>query len=368
MKYTVVFAILAVLLISCGNDTSPISTDNPSNLQLNLIVYDDGSGIVALNASADNATEYHFYMNEDPNSDPVINTNGSYEHTYKTLGSYNIEVRAYGASGRYVRLNKKIVVPTADPTSTGDGYTSPLTYEGMELVWNDEFNGTSLNTDFWSYDIGTGCPNLCGWGNNELEYYRAENCSVGNGVLTLQAKRQDFENSEFTSGKVVTRNKQSFTFGRIDIRATLPVGQGVWPALWMLGVNQETVGWPMCGEIDIMEMIGGNGRENQVFGNAFWDDNGVRDESKGKKLDVGIFADEYHVFSILWTPEKITWLVDDQEFHNLDITIPSRSELQKPFYMIFNVAVGGNWPGSPDETTVFPTQMNIDYVRAFRPL
>jgi len=357
--------IFSVLSLGCSDDASATNPNDPSNLSLDILTYEDGSGIVVVSVDADNVTEFHYYM-DDGSDVPHITTEGTYEYTYTNFGSYNVEVRAYGPSGRYIKKQQRITVIAAPTVDLDSGYSTPLSYDNMELVWNDEFTGSSLNTEFWSYDIGTGCPNLCGWGNNELEYYRTENLSVEEGVCKIEARKEDFDGSAYTSSKIVTRNKVSMHFGRIDIRATLPEGQGIWPALWMLGVNQPVVGWPKCGEIDIMEMVGGNGRENRITGNAFWDNNGINDQPKGYALENGIFADEFHVFSLIWTEEELRWYVDDVMFHSLDITIPSRSEFLEPFYIIFNVAVGGNFPGNPDATTSFPTKMVVDYVRVFK--
>ena len=354
-------------LFSCENGTDPSTTnpDDPSNLRLDILVYDNSTGVVVLSALADNAVEYHFFM-DDGEEEPFIKATGDYEYTYVRSGSYNVTVRAYGASGRYISKEERILVSADDPVDIGLGYSTPFSYPDMQLVWNDEFDGSELDESLWSHDIGDGCPDLCGWGNNELEYYRPENTWVNGGVLTIEARDESFGGRPYTSGKIVTRGKQAVQYGRIDIRATLPKGQGLWPALWMLGTNQPTVGWPRCGEIDIMEMIGGNGREKTIGGNVYYWTNSQGSMPKSFTLDEGTFADKYHVFSIIWTEETIKWYVDDVEFHSFNITAANLSEFQNPFYMIFNVAVGGNWPGSPDETTIFPTRMQVDYVRVFK--
>ena len=137
------------------------------------------------------------------------------------------------------------------------GNTSPSSYPGMSLVWADEFDGSSLNQNFWSYETGNGTN---GWGNNELQFYRTENTGIQDGCLVITAKKEPYGGKEYTSSRIITKNKKQFQYGRVDIRAALPKGQGIWPALWMLGANYDTVNWPACGEIDIMEMIGGNGR------------------------------------------------------------------------------------------------------------
>ena len=242
-----------------------------------------------------------------------------------------------------------------------------MQYEGYSLVWNDEFNDTGINSNHWVFETGDGCPNLCGWGNNELEYYRTQNAWVGEEVLTLEARKENFGGRNYTSARLKTQGKKSFKYGRIDIRALLPKGQGIWPALWMLGNDISNIGWPKCGEIDIMEMVGGQGKDNQVHGTLHWD-NGSGHASYGQSytLPSGIFAGAYRVFTLIWTETSMKWYVDDQIFNTVDITDPSMSEFHQPFFFILNVAVGGNWPGSPDATTVFPQQMKVDYIRVFQ--
>lgn len=256
--------------------------------------------------------------------------------------------------------NGELVIPTT-------GYISPETYAGWDLVWQDEFNGETLNDADWTYEIGDGCPNLCGWGNNELEYYRKENTSIVDGNLVITAKQERFGNRGFTSSRLITKGKQSFKYGRIDIRAVLPKGQGLWPALWMLGSNIDQVSWPACGEIDIMEMIGGANRDKEVHGTIHWSNAGSHANYGGKtSLSRGVFADEFHVFSIIWDKNQIRWLLDGTVYHTADITPAELSEFHESFFLIFNVAVGGRWPGSPDASTTFPQYMIVDYVRVFQ--
>lgn len=250
----------------------------------------------------------------------------------------------------------ELVIPTA-------GYTTPESYEGMTLVWSDEFDGESLNTDDWTYEIGGH-----GWGNNELEYYTNKNTSIVEGNLVIEARKESQGGRLYTSSRIVTMDKQEFQYGRIDIRAALPYGQGIWPALWMLGSNFKTVGWPACGEIDIMEMIGGGGREKTVHGTVHWSNGGDYASFGGHyNLGSGTFSDEFHVFSILWDENEIIWYVDDVQFHVIDIRGDNLSEFRQPFFFIFNVAVGGNWPGNPNGSTLFPQRMIVDYVRVFQP-
>lgn len=350
---------IVLLFASCKEDDGPDTAGNPSNLQISLTLPEEGTGTVIIEASAENAVEYRFYAN--PQASPVINSSGRFEQLYTQSGTYLIEVRAYGTSGRYIKAEKQFTLSEDNPVTIGEGYTTPIEYPGYQLVWNDEFDGNTLNTQFWTYETGAG-----GWGNNEKQYYRSENTSVGGGLLTIEARKEAYQNSQFTSSRLITKGKKAYTYGRIDIRALLPKGQGIWPALWTLGNNISTAGWPACGEIDIMEMIGGSGREKTVHGTLHWEYNGHAQYGQPYTLPSGIFADEYHVFTIIWDENSIKWYVNDIKYSEVDITPSHMSEFHLPHFFIFNIAVGGNWPGDPDATTVFPQQMNVDYIRVFQ--
>lgn len=255
-----------------------------------------------------------------------------------------------------------LVIPSGGPTS-------PEAYDGYTLVWRDEFNGEMLNVSDWSYDIGNGCPNLCGWGNNESEYYREDNTSIVNGHLVITAKRQNYEGFEYTSSRIHTKGKQQFKFGRIDIRAALPEGKGIWPALWMLGSNIDAVGWPASGEIDIMEMTGDI--PNRVVGTVHYGTNLSQHgfKSASKFISSGdSYQEKFHVYSINWENNLIQFMVDDEVYSTIT---PADLDGQpwpfnKFFFFIFNVAVGGNWPGYPDSSTKFPQYLIVDYVRVFQ--
>lgn len=242
------------------------------------------------------------------------------------------------------------------------GYSTPDSYAGYTLAWQDEFDGTAIDPANWAYDLGAS-----GWGNNELENYtdRPENSFISNGKLIIEARKESLNGAQYTSARMKTQGLREFQYGRIDIRAKLPTGQGIWPALWMLGDDIGTVGWPKCGEIDIMEVVGNE--PATLHGTAHWDNGGsYASYGQSTMLASGIFAEEYHVFTIIWDGQYIKWLLDDVQFNVIDITPAGLSEFQKEFFLIFNVAVGGNWPGSPDGTTVFPQQMRVDYVRVFQ--
>ncbi|SMG09732.1 Calx-beta domain-containing protein [Marivirga sericea] len=258
------------------------------------------------------------------------------------------------------------VEPSNDYEVPTSGYTSPDSYSGYELVWQDEFNTEEIS-DNWVFEIGTGSN---GWGNNELQFYREENTFFKDGSMVIEARKESFGGRGFTSSRIISQGRASFKYGRIDIRAALPEGQGIWPALWMLGSNFSNVGWPRCGEIDIMEMIGGDGRENNVFGTLHWDNAGsyacTCGQGSGYTLSSGTFADEFHVFSIIWDENEIEWLVDNQSFKTIDISPADLSEFREEFFFILNIAVGGNLPGSPNSSTTFPQRMAIDYIRVFQ--
>ncbi len=243
------------------------------------------------------------------------------------------------------------------------GYVSAESYPGLTKIWSDEFEDGSLNTSIWTPEIGTGNS---GWGNNELQYYRAENTSIVEGNLVIEARNDGFGGSAYTSSRLITKDNFDFKYGRVDIRAVLPKGKGIWPALWMLGSKFETEGWPACGEIDIMELVGGTNSDKTVHGTIHWFENAYASYGGHYSLNSGIFADEFHVFSIIWDEQSIKWLVDDVQFVEADLTPQGLSEFHENFFFIFNVAVGGNWPGSPDNSTVFPQRMIVDYIRVFQ--
>lgn len=349
-------------IVACDSENI-LDTSNPSNLTVEVNIVDDGSGIVEILAQADNAIEYQLWvgMATEPTA---VNTTGQFEHAFTRPGVYQVEVRAYGKSGRYIKETRQVPITIGNNVSVGEGYTTPTSYEGYSLIWNDEFEGTSVNSNNWVFEIGTGSG---GWGNNELQYYREQNAWVGDDVLTIEARNEVYQNRNYTSSRMKTQRKFSFTYGRVDIRALLPKGQGIWPALWMLGNSITSVGWPACGEIDIMELIGGgDGRDNRVHGTVHWDYNGHVSAGNGYTISTGTFADKYHVFTITWDETFIKWYVNDVKFYEINITPEHMSEFHQPHFFIFNVAVGGNWPGAPDATTVFPQQMRVDYIRVFQ--
>jgi beta-glucanase (GH16 family) len=229
------------------------------------------------------------------------------------------------------------------------------------LVWSDEFDSASISKSNWTYDTGGG-----GWGNGELEYYtnRSENSSISNGNLLIVARKESYSGSSYTSARLKTQGLKSFTYGKIEARMKLPVGQGLWPAFWLLGNNISQVNWPRCGEIDIMEHINTDGN---IYGTMHWDNNGYVSYGGGTTTDnVGA----YHIYSIEWSADAIKWFLDGNQYWegNISNNINGTDEFHLPFFIILNVAVGGRWPGSPDSTTYFPDTMFVDYVRVYQPV
>ena len=235
-----------------------------------------------------------------------------------------------------------------------------------ELVMADEFDTDgALNSAIWGYDIGTGAN---GWGNNELQYYtnRAENVTVQNGVLIISVMKESFEGSSYTSARILTKGKFEQTYGRVEARIRLPYGQGIWPAFWMLGADIDTNPWPAAGEIDIMEFRGQNPTTilGSIHGPGY---SGGEAISKSYTLVNDRFDTGFHVFGIEWGPEYVNYYVDDVLYNQItpaDVT--GEWIFNKPFYMLINLAVGGDFVGSPNSETVFPQTMLIDYVRVYK--
>jgi beta-glucanase (GH16 family) len=273
-------------------------------------------------------------------------------------------------------VNCSISVDTASAIITNDGtylptndsgFTTPTSYPGYTLAWSDEFNDTTLNQNNWTYEI-----NGNGEGNQELEYYtaRVQNLFLSQGNLIIEARQESYGGASYTSARINTAGKQAFTYGRIDIRAKLPVAHGMWPALWMLGSDINTVPWPGCGEMDIMELIGTY--PSQVTGSIHWLQNGGSEGTFNNNYDLSgaqDFSQAFHVYSEIWTQDSVQYLVDNNVYvsasYQTNVTNGANPFLA-PYFFIFNVAVGGDWPGSPNASTTFPQRMFVDYVRVFQ--
>lgn len=246
-------------------------------------------------------------------------------------------------------------------------YPGWLSAQCPQLIWADEFEGNALDENHWNYLLGDGCGiNLCGWGNNELQYYRRENATVSEGKLRITARREAVENRAYTSARITTKGKVDQTYGRIEARIKLPAGRGLWPAFWMLPTDEVYGGWPQSGEIDIMEFVG---REpNQVIGSIHygqpWPNNQFQTNSFVREDEA--FTDDWHVYAIEWKRDTIRWFVDDilYSVKTRSDVAPQRWPFDQDFHILLNVAVGGNL-GGPVDDSIFPATMEVDYVRIY---
>jgi beta-glucanase (GH16 family) len=311
----------------------------------------------------------------------------AYRHFYLDWAAVKVY---YGGSGP-TATNTSIpptststaVGPTNTPTNTNTPAPATPTPSGnWQLVWSDEFNGPAIDTSNWNFDIGDGGQGAKGWWNDEMEWYtsKPENVRIENGALIIEARHELngqqcwYGPCEYTSAKVTTLGKRSFQYGKIEARMRLPYGNGMWPAFWTMGNNFNTVSWPQTGELDIMEMVGGDQcgfdcADNMTHGYMHWARNGKRAISAGTNsppLAQGIYADAYHVFGIEWDAQEIRWYVDGQQYYSHTIVGDEYTEFHQPHWFMINLAIGGVWGGNPTPDTVFPQKMYIDWVRVWQ--
>ncbi|MBL8131789.1 MAG: glycoside hydrolase family 16 protein [Anaerolineae bacterium] len=237
------------------------------------------------------------------------------------------------------------------------------TPEGWALVWHDEFDGEAIDESSWTYDLGAG-----GWGNGEAQHYtdRPENARIEDGMLVIEARQERYMGSYYTSARLKTEGLREFQYGRIEARVRVPAGRGLWPAFWMLGSNIREVGWPDCGEIDIMEYIG---REpdlilGTIHGPGY---SGALGLSKWNRQEYDI-ADDFHTYAVEWDENQITWFYDGVEYSTYTRADVGERDwpFDQPFFIILNLALGGQFPGPIGLDVVFPTQYVVDYVRVFQ--
>lgn len=230
------------------------------------------------------------------------------------------------------------------------------------LVFLDEFNGDSLNLNTWNYELGNGCPTLCGWGNNEWQEYNKNNVATVNSQLVISATKQG---DKYYSGRITTKDKFEFTYGTIEVKAQLPKGKGLWPAIWMLGHDIDTNTWPACGEIDIMEYAGKQPGEihttlhtPESFGQSF----------NTKSTTIDSIEDSFHIYKTIWSPSQIQFFIDNLLVYTFSPEIKDDTTwpFDKPFYIILNLAVGGNFGGTEVDDAIFPEDFVIDYVKVFQ--
>ncbi|MCJ7741929.1 MAG: family 16 glycosylhydrolase [Methanoregula sp.] len=235
--------------------------------------------------------------------------------------------------------------------------------EGWTLIWQDEFDGEAIDPNQWEMEIGGH-----GWGNNEWQFYtyRPENVRLEDGLLVIEARDEKFIRRNYTSGRLKTQGLFTFTYGRVEARMKLPYGQGLWPAFWMLGEDIDYVGWPSSGEIDIMEHIGR--QPTHIYGTVHGPGySGAGGVGHFTTFPAGTLSEEFHVYAIEWEPGEIRWYVDDNQFFKLmSDQVPGEWVYDHPFFILINLAVGGNWPGYPDDSTIFPQFLYVDYVRVYQ--
>jgi beta-glucanase (GH16 family) len=250
-----------------------------------------------------------------------------------------------------------------------DGFQTP---EGWRMVWHDEFDDHDIDSAKWGYEV-----NGKGGGNNELQYYtdRGDNAFIENDALVIQALKEQYTGTDgtrnYTSARIRTKNKGDWKYGRFDIRAKLPFGQGLWPAIWMMPTDAVYGSWPSSGEIDIMEELGQE--PNKVYQTLHFGGPGAHSQTGGSYvLKSGDFSDDFHLYTLEWDSTAMRWFVDDTmvQIKKVDswytTAAPRPAPFNQRFYMILNLAVGGNWPKSPNATTAFPQRLTVDYVRVFQ--
>lgn len=240
------------------------------------------------------------------------------------------------------------------------------------LVWADEFNYSGLpDSSKWSYDTGNGCPLICGWGNNELQYYtsqRLQNARVENGKLIIEARKENFQNAAYTSARLVSKNKGDWKYCRVEAKAKLPAGTGMWPAIWMLPTESKYGGWPQSGEIDIMENVGywPDSVLSTIHTGAY---NGMLNTQKTKGVNLKDLSTAFHVYAVEWTAETITFYIDGTPYHVFENehTNSDAWPYDKKFHLLMNIAVGGNWGGKFGvNDNIFPQKMEVDYIRVYQ--
>lgn len=231
-----------------------------------------------------------------------------------------------------------------------------------QLVWAENFDEYQLKKENWNIITGNGCPQLCGWGNNERQVYSDKNHKIENGFLIISAKK---EGNHYTSTRISTKGKKEFQYGKIEIRAQLPIGRGLWPAFWMLGSNIDKVGWPRAGEIDILEYVGKE--PETIFTTLHTDDSHGVSKNTRKDLVYGI-EEGFHTYSIDWNKDKIDFFIDDNLFYSFEPKNKTEKvwPFDQPFYIIVNLAIGGNFGGPDVDDHIFPEDFIIDYIRVYQ--
>ena len=341
-----------------GSGGSGSQTDLPSNLVVILDIQGqnsenpdgDGSGVFNLTATADNAVSFGFKVDT---ADEVQNSSGNFTYTVNSQGinQFPVTIYAYSSTEERISKIKNITIFVEQDNNGGSGNND-------QLVWFDEFDGNgTINTNNWNYETGGG-----GWGNQEVQTYTnsSNNIYKENGILKIKVIKES--NNTYTSARITTKNKFDFKYGRVDIRAKLPSLAGTWPALWMLGANIDSVSWPSCGEIDIMEQFED---KSYVQSTCHWQSSSTTDYapvSYGLPVDLNT-PTEFHVYSLIWAEGSVKTLLDGNQFYAMNTN--SNMPFDANFFFIFNVAMGGTNGGTIDPNFTNDA-MEVDYIRVYQ--
>jgi len=344
----ILFLCTTFILISCSGDSGggKNTGTTPSNLVVSAVVAGtsaqnpngDGSGTVNFNITATNATSYKIALG---NGEIQEVTSGAFTYTYTASGTntYVVYLSAYNGAN-FVSTSVSITL-----------YVAPT------ALWSEEFNVDGApDSSKWGYDLGGG-----GWGNNEAQYYtsRPENVTVQGGFLKIKTIKESYLGSSYTSARILSKGKFSFKYGKVEIRAKLPVGGGTWPALWMLGSNIDTANWPACGEIDIMEHLGN--QLNKIYGTLHHPGHSGGN-ANGGTTNITNATTEFHLYTCDWRADSIKFYVDNQLFYTFSNS--ASLPFNQNFFLIVNCAMGGNFGGIIDPNFVSST-FEVDYVRVY---
>ena len=349
-KFLLIISIFSFLFFSCGESGSGSSdsvVSTPTNLVINKAVVGssttmpngDGTGVVNFTVSANNAKEYKISVD----GEILKSTTGSFTYTFKQSGTNNHTVYVFAYNG------DKFI----------SGTTIVTVYVIPKAVFFDEFSVDGApDSSKWGYDLG----NNNGWGNNEAQYYtnRTQNTVVSNGTLKINLIKEAYQGYNYTSARLLSKGKYSMKYGKVEIRAKIPSGGGTWPALWMLGDNIDSVGWPACGEIDIMEHVGN--QLNRIFGTLHYPGRSGGN-ADGASVMIPNATTEFHIYSMEWNSSTIKIYLDNQLFFTYNNN--ANSPFNQNFFFIMNVAMGGNFGGTIDPNVTNAT-MEVDYIRVYQ--
>ncbi len=323
---------------ACKKDEATNTNVAPTNLTLNATVSTDNSGNVSFVAAATNATTYD-YDYGDGTFQTVVS--GIVTYKYAASGTYSVNVIAKSASGQTIAKSIQVTVSVVS-----------------SVLWSDEFNTDGApDPSKWGYDLGAG-----GWGNNELQYYtgRPENAIVQGGVLKIKLQKESYNGSSYTSARLISKGKFAFKYGRVEVSAKLPAGAGTWPAIWMLGNNISSAGWPDCGEIDIMEHKGNE--LNKIYGTLHYPGHSGGN-GNGSTITISNATTAFHKYSVDWSATAIKIYVDDVLFHT--VANSNAIPFNQDFFLLLNVAMGGTFGGSVDPN-FSNASMEVDYIRVYK--